>query len=300
MLNELDETIRQLFSQSGDYDLAQVDVSFKIPNRDWSTSVSNRPTLNCYLFDIRENRELRQHGIDNINQGGRVSGRQRPVSFFDLTYLITAWTSEVEDEHRLLWKALHALLRYERLPDALLAGTLQESTIPVYARTALQEGVLKSPGEFWTALDNQIKPSLSYVLTVGIDREAFLVEPPVLTAGVRIQQIGAGEPRGQRESDPRWIWLGGTVRGTEGRPVSGAVVRIMKGDSQHVQGANADYGALQANTDREGRYRIRVPGPGSYTLVTSIGAKIQRRTILIPEERYDVSFGAEEGGAVHP
>ena len=84
MINELDETIRQLLIKAGGFTQAEVDVKFEIPNREWSAGIS-KPTLNCYLFDIRENRELRQHGMDSVTQNGAVAFRQRPLAFFDLT-----------------------------------------------------------------------------------------------------------------------------------------------------------------------------------------------------------------------
>ena len=268
MINELDETIRQLLIKAGNFSPADVDVRFEIPNREWSTGIS-KPTLNCYLFDIRENRDLRQHGMESVSQGGTVAFQQRPVAYFDLTYLITAWTSEVSDEHLLLWRVLHTLLRFEKIPPEYLEGALSTLSFPIYARTAMPEGVLKSPGEFWTALENQIKPSLSYVVTLAIDRDQIPVGPPVSTARLRFSA-----PSGVEE---RWVWFGGIVRASDGTPVAGAAVGI--------EGRN-----VTANTDAEGRFRLRVPGPGSYTLIARAGSSVQRRKIEIPEPSYEIGF----------
>src|SRR5262245_28058313 len=137
MIVELDETIKRLLTKEGKLDELDVEVSFEIPDRDWSKGIS-RPTLNCYLFDIRENRELRQHGRDTVSQGTRGVVWQRPPMRFDLTYLVTAWTQAVEDEHRLLWHALQTLTRFETIPREHLQGVLVESE-PIYARTALPD-----------------------------------------------------------------------------------------------------------------------------------------------------------------
>jgi len=268
MINELDETIRQLLIKAGGFTPAEVDVKFEIPNREWSATIS-RPTLNCYLFDIRENRELRQHGMETVAQQGVAAFRQRPQAFFDLTYLITAWTSEVGDEHLLLWRALHTLLRFERIPAEYLQGALTSLAFPIYARTAMPEGVLKSPGEFWTALENQIKPSLSYVVTLAIDRDQIGVGPPVLTARLRLP----ADP----SQETRWGWFGGTVRDKAGAPLAGAEVGI-EGRS------------IETKTDAAGRFRLRVPGPGTHTLVARSGGRTQRRSIEIPELNYDFSL----------
>lgn len=273
MLSNLDETIRQILVQAGGLDSSEVEVSFEIPDREWSAGIS-KPTLNCYLFDIRENRELRQHGMESVAQNGRVTFRQRPVVYFDLTYLITAWTREVEDEHRLLWHILQTLLRFERLPDQYLQGELRGSELPIYARTAMPEGVLKSPGEFWTALENQIKPSISYVITVSLDRDRLPVGPPVFTARLRVP----ADP----DDTERWGWFGGTVRGGDGAPLAGATVRV-------------EERGLETRTDADGNFRLRVPGPGTYTLSARLGDLIQQRRVTIPEPVYDFSLGDAAG-----
>lgn len=273
MLSDLDQTIRQLLIQAGSLDSSEYEVSFQVPDREWSAGIS-RPTLNCYLFDIRENRELRQHGLEQFAQNGRAVGRQRPVVFFDLTYLLTAWTREVEDEHRLLWYALQTLLRFERIPDTYLQGELIGGDLPIYARTAMPEGVLKSPGEFWTALDNQIKPSLSYVVTLPVDRDRLAVGPPVRTARVRAREL--------QEFNDRWGWFGGFVRDADGQPLADATVR--------VEGRS-----VETRTDAEGRFRLRIPGPGTFVLVAQRGDHVQRRQVTVPEPFYDFSLGESAG-----
>ncbi len=270
MISELDETIRQLLIKEGGFDPAQVEVSFEIPDREWSAGIS-RPTLNCYLFDIRENQDLRQHGVQTERHGTNGAFRQRPLQRFDLTYLVTAWTRAVEDEHRLLWHALQTLVRFTSLPAEHLQGTLREHETPVYARTALPDGVLKSPGEFWTALENQLKPSLSYVVTLALSREALPAGPPVLTTRLRFAAPSS--------VDERWVWFGGTVRDDDGRPVGGATV-VVEGRG------------LQTMSDGEGRFRLRVPGPGRYTLLAQAGAFAQRHDVDIPDMSYDIALGA--------
>src|SRR6476661_1473508 len=108
MIAEMDETIRQLLLHEGGFDTADVDVSFELPNREWSTGIS-KPTINCYLFDVRENRDLRQSGMSMVGGGTPQAMRLREPMRVQLTYLITAWTRQVEDEHRLLFQALYTL-----------------------------------------------------------------------------------------------------------------------------------------------------------------------------------------------
>ena len=77
MLSKLDETIRQLLIKEGGLDPAEIDVSFDIPNREWSAGIS-KPTVNCYLFDIHENAEMRQHGMQMERPGTNSAARRRP------------------------------------------------------------------------------------------------------------------------------------------------------------------------------------------------------------------------------
>jgi hypothetical protein len=268
MISDLDETIRQILVKGGSLDPAEVDISFEIPNREWSNGIS-KPTLNCYLFDIRENREMRQHGMERTRGPLSQIAHQRPAMRFDLTYLVTAWTRAVEDEHRLLWHTLHTLTRYETIPVEFLQGPLRENEGDIVSRTALPESVLKSPGEFWTALENQIKPSLSYVITLAMSRELIAAGPPVLTSIVRFPWPGG--------VDERPTWFGGVVRDKSGAPVAGAEIGL--------EGRGA-----QTTTDAEGRFRLRVLAPGSYTLIARYGKRSQRLAIDIPDPSYDIEL----------
>ena len=185
MISALDETIRHIFIEAGGFDPSEIDISFDIPNREWSTGIS-RPTVNCYLFDIRENNDLRQQGWQ-MDQPGKASAARRYAPLrMNLTYLITAWTRAIEDEHRLLWHALGTLIRFRTLPNSYLQGELQEHESAIYADIAQSKGILQSSSEFWAALDNHLKPSLQYTLTLTIDRDAIAAGPPVLTTNVRV------------------------------------------------------------------------------------------------------------------
>jgi hypothetical protein len=271
MISELDETIRQMMINDGGFDPADIDVSFDIPNREWSATIS-KPTLNCYLFDIRENREMRQSGMVAERTTGNGQVRRRPPVRLDLTYLLTAWTRAVEDEHRLLWHTLATLMRFPVLPQDRRQGLLREHELPIYTKIAQSDGVLKSPGEFWTALENQLKPSLSYVVTLAIDRDLLVAGPPVLTSSIRFKT-----PDGASEE---WIRFGGTLRDAQGAPLAGEAVAI------------EGHGAA-AQTDDEGRFNLRVPATGRYTLVVGAGATARRHEVDVPQADYDLAFEAE-------
>jgi hypothetical protein len=192
MISDLDETIKHLLREHIPLDPGEVDVSFEVPDREWSARIS-KPTLNCYLYDIRENRALREADWSVARNGSAIT-RQRPPFRVDLSYLITAWTQAPEDEHTLLWHTLAVLLRFPELPRASLQGALKDQPVPPRTQVAQPDGVLKSPGEFWTALENQLKPSLSYVVTLAIAREKLAAGPPVFTWSARVGRRTPHDP----------------------------------------------------------------------------------------------------------
>ncbi len=268
MIAELDETIRQLLVREGGLDPSDVDVTFEIPNREWSVGIS-KPTLNCYLFDIRENRDLRQSGMAVVGSGTREAMRKREPMRVSVTYLITAWTRQVEDEHRLLFQALYTLMRFPNIPDELRVGALQQQEHPLRTAIIQPDGVLKSPGEFWTALENHLKPSLSYVVNLAIEAEKLPAGPPVFVEGMRFHA-----PLGGLD---QMLAFGGVVRDKKGEPVSGAEVRV-------------DGHRAPVLTDAHGRFRLRVPKPGPYTLLTRVNGTEKRRDVVIPEPDFDISL----------
>ena len=97
MIDDLDEALRQLIIRELPIKNGDVDIAFEQPKRDWSSRLS-RPTLNLFLYDLRENTKLRssQPLWENVREpGGATVQKRRPVRV-DLRYLMTAWTSEAE------------------------------------------------------------------------------------------------------------------------------------------------------------------------------------------------------------
>ena len=268
MIAELDETIRQLLLREGGFDRSDVDVSFDLPNREWSTGIS-KPTVNCYLFDVRENRDLRQSGMSMIGAGTPQAKRLREPMRVQLTYLVTAWTRQVEDEHRLLFQALYTLFRFPNIPDELRIGALKQQPNPLRTTIVQPDGVLKSSGEFWTALENHLKPSLSYTVNLSIDPDALPAGPPVFSQWLRF--------RPSLETYEEVFAFGGVIRNKKGEPVAGAEIAVEVHRGPVI-------------TDEKGRYRLRVPKPGKYTLRAKLNGTEHKRVVVIPEPDFDVSL----------
>jgi hypothetical protein len=276
MLSELDDTIRHLLTVEGQFDPTEVDISFEIPNRDWSKGIS-KPTINCYLFDIREHRDLRHSGAMLEAKGSNGASRRRLPMFVGLTYLITAWTRVVEDEHRLLFHALSTLMRFGVIPDQHVHGALRGHELPIHTQIAQPDGVLKSPGEFWTALENHLKPSINYLVFLALDFDRLPAGPPVLSNTVRFQSISGTV----REEVLRF---GGTLRDANAAPVVGAEVWV-EGHRDAVR------------TDVDGRFLLHVPSPGRYTLVARGETGLQRRDVDVPANEFDLTLPGDDAPA---
>src|SRR5579864_552956 len=130
MINEVDEALRNLVKAEV-VNGADVEVLFDAPNRDWA-SRRNTPTIDLYLYDIREDLEQREVMWEDIRgDNGYVKERRPPPRRFKLSYLVTAWTQRPEDEHRLLSQVLMCFLRNPTMPAEALSGTLAEGRQPV-------------------------------------------------------------------------------------------------------------------------------------------------------------------------
>ena len=188
MIRDLDDTIQQLLETQAPAgsELDGADINFDLPDADWRAGL-DALTVNCYLYDIRENVDLRtfEPPIQRSADGTRAIRRQAPVRI-DCAYCITAWSAAADesilDEHRLLGQVLRVLLLNPTIPSGVLQGSLVDQIPPFPTVIASPDGVKNQP-EFWGALDQQLKPSLNYVITLAVSLDESPPEasmPPVV------------------------------------------------------------------------------------------------------------------------
>uniref|UniRef100_UPI0009A057C8 DUF4255 domain-containing protein n=1 Tax=Streptomyces lushanensis TaxID=1434255 RepID=UPI0009A057C8 len=197
MIHEVDDALRSLVRGEA-LGGTQVSVVFDAPNREWAAKV-NAPTVNLYLYDIREDLRRRSRGLSNeYGERGTVVARHRPPRYFKLSYLITAWTRRPEDEHRLLSSLLLCLLRHDAVPRAHLSGLLAELPLTVPMTIALPPPEDRSFADVWSALGGELKPSLDLVVSVPlVGAGSFAVGPPVTEdGGLRLGMEGIDRPAG--------------------------------------------------------------------------------------------------------
>src|SRR5262249_47945295 len=147
----------------------------------------------------------------------------RPPLRLEVSYAVTAWTREVEDEHRLLSQTLAVLYAFPELPEGDLAGTLIEQPIqrfPLYTRVAQPRS--EGGPEFWPAGRGPSKASLDYCVVLSCEPGVALERgPEVRTQTLRMRQVDA--PRASLLETHR---LGGTVRDADGEPIQSAWVVV--------------------------------------------------------------------------
>jgi hypothetical protein len=205
MIDDLDRTLAALLAQELPAGLVeQVTVTFAAPNDQFPPPSVALPAVDLFLYDVRENRELRRVEPRVERSNGTVVQTPPPVRV-DCSYLVTAWASDSSpthayDEHRLLGEVMRVLLRHPTLPEAVLQGSLQAQEQPPPTST-LSSGHLQNLAEFWQALGGRARAALNYTVTLSVPvREPVELGAPVSERVVRIQKgLGAdGVPDGPR------------------------------------------------------------------------------------------------------
>jgi hypothetical protein len=167
MIQDVDESLRALVKRDA-LNGSKADIAFDAPTREWSAR-RNTPTVDLYLYDIREDLEQRETMWEDVRgDKGHIVSRRAPPRRFKLSYLVTAWTQRPEDEHRLLSDLLSCFLRHQKIPDDVISGGLKESGQSVYLTIALPPPQDRSISDVWSALGGELKPSLDLVVNAPV------------------------------------------------------------------------------------------------------------------------------------
>jgi hypothetical protein len=173
VIRDLDDTIAAMLANRAPAgsELAGAEIKFDLPDSQWRQKL-NTLTVNCYLYDVRENTDLRtvEPVLRRSGDGTRAS-RLRPPVRVDCAYSITAWSvanaDPVLEEHRVLSQALLVLLQHRRIPTADLQGSMVNQP-PPYPTVIAAPDANKNMPDFWKALDQELRPSLNYVVTLAM------------------------------------------------------------------------------------------------------------------------------------
>lgn len=191
MIHEVDEALRRLLGESG-LEASGVEVVFDAPTRDWAAR-RNAPTVCVFLYDIREDTTRRGSGAGEVyDVDGHLVARRTPPRWFELTYLVTAWASRPQDEHRLLSQALACLVATDTLPARLLTGTLAELGLTVGLDTAGAGPGAPAVSDVWSALGGELKASLPVRVRAPLAGVSEATAPPV-TEGLVVRSAARRE-----------------------------------------------------------------------------------------------------------
>jgi hypothetical protein len=189
MLDDLDRTLEELLRRelspnfvSPDA-LTPVTISFATPDQDFTRNVGNLPAIDLFLYDIRENLELRNSNWNVTRQNQETALKQRPPVRVDCSYLITVWAREPnasQTEHQILGEVMRVLLRYPKIPAAVMQGRLSQQE-PLPRALALRPTQLQSLGEFWQAMGGRPKPAMNFTVTIAIPVSDESEEIPLVT-----------------------------------------------------------------------------------------------------------------------
>ncbi len=206
VIHEIDEALRRLI-RDGALRGSTVDIVFEAPTKDWAAR-RNAPTVNVFLYDIREDLRRRSRGLINeYDENKRVLRRVAPPRYVKLSYLVTAWTQRPEDEHRLLSSLLTHLIGHEALPGTVLIGSVARLGMPVPLTVALPPPEDRAFADVWTALGGELKPSLDVVVSAPLDTARGIPAGPPVHEGLRAEvaditvDTGAPDHVGHRRAD---------------------------------------------------------------------------------------------------
>ncbi|MCE7989173.1 MAG: DUF4255 domain-containing protein [Caldilinea sp. CFX5] len=184
MIQDLDRTLQQLLRDG--VPLVDQIISFAVPDDHFRATLSQLTgvAVNLYLYDLRENHDLRSPEWPVVRQPDGRLIKQRPKVRMDFFYMVTVWstatTADVVEEHTWLGRILRTLLRYPTIPAELLQGSLIGQEAPLPTLVAQPDG-MRNPAEFWGALRQPPRPAIQLVVTVAVDPTAATDEPWALT-----------------------------------------------------------------------------------------------------------------------
>jgi hypothetical protein len=268
MFHDLDITLRTILNDvEAPSQLRNTDVSFETPEQNYRPG---QATVNLFLHEVRENRDLRdpEPFFDLVN-GEYV--RRLPPLRVDCSYLVTTWSNEtagvkVAEEHQLLGEALGWLSRFSIIPNRYLQGTLVGQPYPPPTLVAQMDGT-SSLGEFWNALGIAPRPAFTLVVTIALELGVeHPVGPEVITHRIDL----GGHNGGGQETH---YAIGGTVRTSgSGEIIEGATVTIQElgysaqtnaAGQFYFSGLAAEAYTLHVNAEGFGDMDVAVQVPGT-------------------------------------
>ena len=280
MISDVDEALRNLILDSLTVSRQNVDIKYDLPSRDWAARL-NRPTINLFLFDIREN--LRLRGAEQARQvpldDGKVEIRRNPVRI-DLRYLLTAWTKDPEDEHLLLSDTLLTLLRNPTIPDKYASAQMRKQQFPVILDAAVyqpEHGPTEKATEIWGVIGNDIHAGFIVTVTITVDPYEPLVFTQVSSISRSLGQTNPGGGRARVETGSEKYNEGFFIVTDKYEPSTLSVILTERNETLSV---DSNY-RVQLPTLPAGKYHLDVKYRGKVLKRQAIEIPAKEKTVVL-------------------
>ena len=280
MISDVDEALRNLILDSLTVSRQNVDIKYDLPNRDWASRL-NRPTIDLFLFDIREN--LRLRGAEQYRQipreDGKVEVRRNPVRI-DLRYLLSAWTKDPEDEHLLLSDTLMTLLRNPLIPEKYCSEQMRKQQFPVILDAAVyqpEHGPTEKTSEIWGVIGNDIHAGFIVTVTITVDPYEPLVFTQVSSVSRSLGQTSPDGGRAMVETGSEKYNEGFFIRTKKYEPSTLTVVLTERNVALTV---DEDY-RVQLPTLPAGKYHLDVLYRGKILKRQVISIPLDEKTVVL-------------------
>jgi len=180
MFQDLNETLKKLLTEKITITTTgTVEISFKVPDDTFVKQI-NQLTINLFLYDIRENTELRSNDWvveRQINSGNRTAKKYFPLVKVDCSYLITIWSAqssnsdtdgEIKKYYMYLGEVVKVLLGYPTIPKECLHGYFKKADASLRT-SALHPPQSQNWSEFWQAMGGKPRTILNYTVTIPVE-----------------------------------------------------------------------------------------------------------------------------------
>jgi hypothetical protein len=222
MFHYLDTTLENLLNDTAaPRVVVDAEASFATPEKTYKPLQADN-AINLFLYEVKENRELRDPEPITERMNG-LSVHRRPPLRVDCAYMVTAWSKKtgavgVAETHRLLGQAFNWLSRFPTIPERYFARAMPPQAFPPPTMVAQMDGA-KSAGEFWSALGIPPRPYFNLIVTICMDLDQAVEDAIVTTISTTYQ---GNDPLGAEAR----MMVGGTVKNSQGHPVADAWVRL--------------------------------------------------------------------------
>lgn len=251
MFHGLDTTLKAILDDNSALVLvSNADVTFDRPAENYNP---DRTTINLFLYDVRENTEVRNSEPLVEHKNGQVTIRRPPIRM-NCSYLVTAWTGPevtgevaIFEQHKLLGEVMRLFQGMPTIESRYLQGGLTEQTYPIPLSTIAVD-LNKNPAEFWSALGGKLRPSFTLTATIAMEQiVAPVIAPEVTSKIVAVHETGL-------TGTETLVGIGGTVRNaTTLLPIGLVELTLVET-------------GFKVTTNTDGRFTFNNVVPGTYSI----------------------------------